>query len=163
MPTDLTVTEDFPAAAATVFALITDRDFLTERMVAGGGIEPKVLSVETVDGVTTVVTQQSIPASVLPAMVASMMGGDPVTERTEAWRADGDGYTADFALVVKGAPAGVKGTMRLAAAGSGSALTTAATANVPIPMFGAKLESVISEQIGTVLTTEAAYTRAHLA
>ncbi|MEO7125106.1 MAG: DUF2505 domain-containing protein [Nakamurella sp.] len=163
MPTDLTVTEEFTATSAAVYALITDASFLEARMVAGGGLEPKVISVETVDGVTTVVTQQSIPADALPSMVASMLGGDPVTERTEAWRADGDSYTADFSLTVKGAPASAKGTMRLAATGTGSALTVNATANVPIPMFGAKLESVISEQITTVLTTEGDYTRSRLA
>jgi hypothetical protein len=163
MPTDVTVTEEFPAAAATVYALITDADFLQARMVAGGGIDPKVISVDTADGVTTVVTRQSIPADALPSMVASMLGGDPVTERTEAWRANGDGYAADFSLTVKGAPATIKGTMTLSAAGAGSALAVNGTATVPIPMFGAKLEAVISEQIGTILSVEGDYTRSRLA
>lgn len=162
MPTELTVTEEFPAAADAVFALITDASFLQDRMVAAGGIDPTVLSVDTAAGVTTVVTQQSIPADALPSMVANMLGGDPVTERTETWRADG-GYTADFGLVVKGAPASVKGTMRLAAAGADSVLTVTATATVPIPMFGAKLESVIAEQIQTILHSEGDYTRGRLA
>jgi hypothetical protein len=166
MPTDVTVTEEFPAAAATVYALITDADFLQARMVAGGGIDPKVISVDTADGVTTVVTRQSIPADALPSMVASMLGGDPVTERTEAWRAvdsDGTAYAADFSLTVKGAPATIKGTMTLSAAGAGSALAVNGTATVPIPMFGAKLEAVISEQIGTILSVEGDYTRSRLA
>lgn len=163
MSTDVTVTEEFPATPAAVYALITDADFLQARMVAGGGIEPKVLSVETADGVTTVVTQQSIPADALPSMVSSMLGGDPVTERTEAWRVDGPGYTAEFSLTVKGAPASIKGTMALSEAAAGSALAVIGTATVPIPMFGAKLESVISEQIGAILAAEGDYTRSRLA
>lgn len=163
MSTDLTVTEEFAAAPSAVYALITDAAFLQDRMVAGGGLEAKVISVETADGVTTVVTQQSIPADALPSMVASMLGGDPVTERTEAWRTDGDGYAADFTLTVKGAPASVAGTMSLAPAGGGAAFAVHATATVPIPMFGAKLESVISEQISAVLASESTYTRQRLA
>lgn len=163
MPTELTVTEEFPAPAEAVFALLTDASFLQDRMVAGGGIDPAVLSVDTAGGATTVVTRQSIPADALPSMVANMLGGDPVTERTETWHADGDAFAADLALVVKGAPASVAGTQRLVTTGAGSVLTVTATASVPIPMFGAKLESVIAEQIQTILHSEGEYTRGRLA
>lgn len=163
MPTDLTVTEQFPAAPADVFALFTNVAFLESRMVAGGGIDPKVLSVETDGEVTTVVTQQAIPADALPSMVSSMLGGDPVTERTEKWTADGDGYRAEFSLVVKGAPASVKGSMTLTGDTSATALNVTGSANVPIPMFGAKLETTIVEQITSVLAAEGNYTREHLA
>lgn len=172
MSTAMSVTQEFPAAPAAVYALFTDADFLQARMVAGGGIDPKVVSIDGADGSensagdlsrgATVVTQQSIPASALPSMVATMMAGDPVTERTETWRPDGDGYAADFALVVKGAPASLKGTMRLAPSEGGSTFTVEGAANVPIPMFGPKLEGVIAEQITTVLGSEGEYTRARL-
>jgi hypothetical protein len=163
MSTDVTATEEFPAAPAAVFDLITDADFLQARMVAGGGIDPKVLSVDTADGVTTIVTQQSIPADALPSMVSSMMGGDPVTERTEVWRTNGGDYAADFSLVVKGAPATIKGTMTLSPAGTGSTLGVNVTATVPIPMFGPKRESGIAEQIGDIFAAEGQYTRSRLA
>lgn len=162
MATDLAATEEFPAAPARVFALFTDADFLTGRMNAGGGLNPTIVSLETADDATTIVTQQSIPADALPSMVSSMLGGDPVTERTENWRPDGDGYAADWTLTVKGAPASVKGTMTLKAAGDGSVLSVEGSANVPIPMFGAKLESTIVEQISAVLTAEGEFTRSRL-
>jgi len=176
--TAMSLTQEYPAAPAEVYALFTHSDFLQARMEAGGGIDPKVVSIAGTDGAAgaentadpagdlaagaTIVTQQAIPASVLPSMVASMMAGDPVTERTETWRADGEGYVADFSIVVKGAPASLKGTMRLAPSASGSTLTVEGTANVPIPMFGPKLENVIAEQITTVLGTEGEYTRSRL-
>ena len=97
----------------------------------------------TADGVK-IVTRQSIPASVLPSMVASMISGDPATERTEDWQADGDGYVAQFSVVVKGAPASIKGTMTLAPAGDGSTLAVKGEAAVPIPLFGSKIEAVIA-------------------
>jgi uncharacterized protein YndB with AHSA1/START domain len=162
----------FPAAPAEVFALFTDRDFLEQRMVDGGGIDPTVLSIDRGDGedggdTTTVVTQQAIPASALPSMVASMMPGDPVTERTERWKPDGDGFVAEFTVTVKGAPASLTGTMTLCRApdASDQAATTLKVegqATVPIPMFGPKIEGVIVEQIGGLLTAESHYTRRRL-
>lgn len=163
MATDLAATEEFPAVPAEVFALFTTEDFLTGRMTASGGIDPKVVQVEAEGDLTTIVTQQSIPADALPSVVSSMLGGDPVTERKELWRADGDGYAADWTLIVKGAPATVAGTMTLAPGGQGSVLSVTGSANVPIPLFGAKLESTIVEQITAVLAAEGDYTRERLA
>ncbi len=159
----MNVTQQYDAPAATVFALFSDPDFVAGRLADSGAPDATVVSVDpTADGVR-LVTRQSIPSSVLPSMVASMMQGDPVTERTEDWRADGDGYVADFSLVVKGAPASIKGTMTLAPAGTGSTLVVNGQATVPIPMFGSKIEGVIAEQIGTLLAHEENYTRAQLA
>lgn len=162
MATPLTVSYEFDAAPAAVYALFTDADFLQARMEAGGGINPTVVSATVEGDGATVVTQQAIPASVLPSMVASMIPGDPVTERTETWSADGDGYTASYSVVVKGAPASLKGAITLAPSGSGSTLAFDGAATVPIPMFGGKLESVIVEQITEALNKEAEYTRSRL-
>jgi hypothetical protein len=159
----MSVVQEFPAAPSEVYALITDRGFLEGRLADCGGEDPEIVSLEVGDGTATVTTRSAIPASVLPPMVASMMAGNPVTERTENWRADGDGYSADFSVTVKGAPASLKGTMTLAPAPDGSTLTVQGNAAVPIPMFGGKIEEVIASQIGELLQMEGDYTRAQLA
>ncbi len=158
----MNVTQQYDAPPATVFELFKDADFVAGRLADSGAPDATVVSLEPSPDGVRIVTRQSIPASVLPSMVASMMQGDPVTERTEDWRADGAGYLADFSLVVKGAPAAIKGTMTLSPAGSGSTLVINGQATVPIPMFGGKIESVIAEQIGTLLGHEEAYTRSQL-
>ncbi|WP_196073367.1 DUF2505 domain-containing protein [Nakamurella alba] len=162
MPSPLKVSHSLPGAPAAVYALLTDRDFQEGRLTETGGNDPQVVDLSTTDGKTTIVTRQSIPASVLPSMVASMIPGDPVTERTEVWAADGDGYTATFSVVVKGAPASLKGTMTLSADGEGSTLAVDGSAVVPIPLFGSKVEAIIVEQVGALLDSEAAYTAARL-
>lgn len=163
MPTPLTVTQEFPAAPAAVFALFANREFIEGRLAASGALTPEVVSLDAAEGTLQLVTRQSIPASALPSMVASMIGGDPATERTEAWSADGDGYRADFSVTVQGAPASMKGTMTLAAAAGGSTLSVDGAATVPIPMFGGKIEEVIVEQIAALLAAEGDYTRDKLA
>ncbi len=122
MPKPLNVSQQYDAPAAEVFALFNDPDFIAGRLEDSGAPDAQVMTVDsTADGVK-IVTRQSIPSSVLPSMVASMIPGDPATERTEDWKVDGDSYVADFSVIVKGAPATIKGTMTLSPAGDGSTL-----------------------------------------
>lgn len=163
MPTPLSITEEFPASPRAVYDLYTDADFLQSRLDDCGALDPQVRSVEPVGTGITTVTRQSIPASVLPAMVSSMMSGDPGTERTEAWRPDGDGYLADFTVTIKGAPASIKGTMALTPTESGCTLTVQGQASVPIPLFGGKIEQTVVEQVAELIRVESDYTRSRLA
>lgn len=162
MPTPLTVTQNYDAPAIEVFALFNDPDFIAGRLEDSGAPDAKVMTVDSTAEGVKIVTRQSIPASVLPSMVASMISGDPATERTEDWKVDGDGYVADFSVVVKGAPATIKGTMTLANAGAGSTLAVKGEAAVPIPLFGGKIEAVIAQQIGLLLASEETYTQSRL-
>lgn len=162
MATRLTVTQSFDAPPAAVFALYGDRSFIEGRLEQSGGIDPQVVSVDSTPDGLTIVTRQGIPASALPSMVSSMMKDDPVTERTEQWRADGDTYVADFSVSVKGAPASLTGTMTLRPAGAGCELAVVGEAAVPIPIFGGKIEQVIAEQVRGLLEEEQDYTRQRL-
>lgn len=162
MPTTLSVTHQFSAPPSTVYALLTDRAFLDRRLAETGGEDPSVVSLESTADGATVVTRQSIPASAMPSIVASLIPGDPVTERTETWRPNGAGYAADLAVVVKGAPASLKGTMALDPAGAGCSLTIDGQASVPIPLFGSKIEAVVIEQVTGLIAKENQYTAATL-
>ncbi|WP_420122037.1 DUF2505 domain-containing protein [Nakamurella sp.] len=163
MPTPLKVTQQYDAPAAEVFALFNDPAFIQGRLEDSGALDPEVVRVDSTDDGVTIVTRQAIPSSALPSMVASMIQGDPATERTENWKIDGEGYTADFTVTVQGAPASLKGTMSLVNAGSGSTLNVVGSAAVPIPIFGAKIEGVIASQIAELLASEEAYIKARLA
>jgi len=163
LATNLSAVQHFDAPPAQVYALFGRRDFQEGKLAATGGLDPELVTFESDADTLTVVTRQSIPADVLPSMVASMMQGNPSTERTENWHGDGDGFAADFTVVIKGAPASLKGTMTLAADGAGSVMTIAGQASVPIPLFGGKIESVIVEQVGALLDEEESYTRSALA
>jgi uncharacterized Zn-binding protein involved in type VI secretion len=162
VPTPLNVTQQYDAPATEVFALFNDPDFIAGRLEDSGAPDAQVMTVDsTADGVK-IVTRQSIPASVLPSMVASMLQGDPATERTEDWHFDGEAYVAQFSVIVKGAPATIKGTMTLAPNNAGSTLVVKGEAAVPIPLFGSKIEGVIAQQIGKLLASEEVYTQSRL-
>ena len=77
MPTPLNVTQQYDAPASEVFALFNDPDFIAGRLEDSGAPDAQVMTVDsTADGVK-IVTRQSIPSSVLPSMVASMIPGRP--------------------------------------------------------------------------------------
>lgn len=166
MSTDLHAVQSFAATPEVIFAKYSDRAFLEARLQSVGGLNPKVTRLESTgsgaDRVLTIVTQQAIPASVLPSMVSALMPGDPLIVRTENWRPSAGGYAADFDVVIKGAPASLKGTMMLMTDGAAAAHSTVAIAgqaSVPIPLFGGKIESVIVEQVDKLLKSEEAYTQ----
>jgi hypothetical protein len=162
VPTPLNVTQHYDGPPEEIFALFNDPDFIAGRLEDSGAADAKVMTVDsTADGVT-IVTRQSIPASALPSMVASMIQGDPATERIEEWHAKDGNYEAEFSVIVKGAPASIKGTMTLSADGDGSILVVKGQAAVPIPLFGSKIEGVIVEQIGLLLASEEVYTQSRI-
>jgi len=168
--TALHAVQTYAAAPEVVFAKYSDRAFLDGRLRAAGGIDPQITELlvagEGSGQTVKIVSRQAIPASVLPSMVSAMMPGDPVIVRTENWRRADGGYLADFDVVIKNAPASLKGTMTLTAAtdpgSAGSAVTIVGRASVPIPLFGGKIEGVIVEQVDQLLRAEERYTQQQL-
>ena len=163
MPTKLSVTQKFDAAPDRVFQLFGDPEFLASRLVANQGLDPEIVTQESSETSATLVTRQGIPADALPSVVSNFIQGDPSTQRTENWTADSEGgYRADWSVTVKGAPANLKGTMLLTPDGEGSQIAITGTANVPIPLFGGKIEKVIVEQVSELLQREEKFTQQHL-
>jgi hypothetical protein len=157
VPVPLSVVQHFDAPADQLYAKFSDRDFVTGRVAASGADDAELVTFETGDGAVTIVVRQSIPASVLPPVVSSLLPGDPVTERTERWRAEGDGAAAEFSVVVKGAPATLNGTMSIRPDGAGSVLAVEGTAKVAIPLLGGRIEPMVVEQVEGLLRREERY------
>ncbi len=170
MATALHAVQTYAAAPEVVFAKYSDRAFLDGRLRAAGGIDPQITELQVAgegSGRTVkIVSRQAIPASVLPSVVSAIMPGDPVILRTENWRPTDGGFLADFDVVIKNAPASLKGTMTLTAApdagSAGSVVTIVGRATVPIPLFGGKIEGVIIEHVDKLLRAEEKYTQQRL-
>src|SRR4051794_41927149 len=120
VPTPLNVTQHYHASPVEVFALFNDPDFISGRLDDTGAPDSEVVTVDSTEHGVKIVTRQSIPSSVLPSMVASMIPGDPATERTEDWRGGGDGHPPDFSFGGEGGPGPLQGALKLAPGGGGS-------------------------------------------
>jgi hypothetical protein len=159
MPSRFEHRASFSAPAATVRATLTDRAFLEERLRELGGTGA-ALTEHRRDGDEVLLRlRQGVPAERLPAMAKAILKGDLVVEREERWGPDGGSGRA----TIVGVPGEIASRSRLTDSADGSELVITAEVRVAIPLVGGKLEGVIAEQVGRLLTAESEFTGKWLA
>jgi hypothetical protein len=163
MATSLEHRSAFPTSADAVYPTLVDEAFLTERLRAIGGKGAALLAHSRVGEATEFTLRQGVDASRLPGAVRSLVGGDLVVEREERWRPAGARYAAVTRVSISGVPGEINGEARLGDHGDGSLLVVRAQVRVGIPLVGGKLEKVIVEQVGKLLSAEAEFAETWLA
>jgi hypothetical protein len=154
----------YAAPADTVYQTLVDRAFLDERLRAVGGKAAAVVDYSGSGDAVAFTLRQGVDAEKLPGAVRTILKGDLVVEREERWQLDGGTHTATSRVSVSGVPGEITSKIRIDGRGDGgSEVVTAAEARVGIPLIGGKLESVIAEQVGRLLSTEADFTGKWLA
>ena len=153
----------FPVPAKAVHAAFVDREFLAERLRVLGGKDARLIDYTQRGAEVVFRLRQGVDAARLPSVARTVIKGDLVVERTEAWRPDGTGFAGDTTAAVSGVPGDIKGRFALVDSGSGSVWTTSGEVKVRIPFVGGKVESVIAEQVGRLLAAEAEFTATWLA
>lgn len=148
-----------PATADKVHAALTSEQYWRDRIAQIGGPGASLKSVTVGDGTIDVVMTQSVPEAELPSAVTAFKKGDLIIERTESW-GPFDGAHADgtFGATVEGAPARITGVTTLDAQGDATTIALTGTTEVKVPIFGGKIESMISEQVLTLIDNEQDYT-----
>jgi uncharacterized protein YndB with AHSA1/START domain len=141
MSTRFTLTHHYDQDVETVFALITDPDFIERKYAALGGRSISAERTETSSGGCEVVTKRTMTID-LPGFAARVMSPNNTAVQTETWEpADADGtrrcnYSVDF----QGVPSKVGGTLTLSSDGGGTKQVVEADVKVSIPLIGGKLE-----------------------
>ncbi len=136
--------------------VLTDPEYLRAKLREVGGPGAELVSREQDEaGAITVVQRQTVPSDWVPDFARSLISGDVVIERTEDWNGD---FGATVRAVVVGTPAKITGAMALAPHGDGAVLTMRIEAKVPVPLFGAAVESMITEKISQLMETEHRFT-----
>jgi hypothetical protein len=137
-----------PASADKVHAALTSEQYWKDRIEQIGGPGASLKSVTVGDGTIDVVMTQSVPEEELPSAVTAFKKGDLIIERTESWgQFDGTHAAGTFGATVEGAPARITGTTALAG-----------TTEVKVPIFGGKIEAMISEQVLALIDNEQDFT-----
>ncbi|HET9140602.1 DUF2505 domain-containing protein [Actinophytocola sp.] len=153
MPTRFEHRATFSAPAATVYATLTDRAFLEERLRELGGKGAELVE-HTRDGdEVRLRLRQGVDAERLPGVVRSFLKGDLVVERVESWRPEGGTGRA----TISGVPGEIDSRARLTDRADGSELVITAEVRVGIPLVGGKFEGVIAEQVGRLLAAESEF------
>ena len=159
MPRPIEHRGTFRYPAEQVYAALTDEEYLRERLAEIGGKDAELLSHDADADTVRAVMRQGIGAEDLPGLVQRFVPQGVVIERTETWTSATDGgYQGTVEASVRGMPASVAGTMTLTNAADGSEMVTTGEVKVEMRLVGGKIESVIAEQIGQLLSEEAEFT-----
>ncbi len=154
---------EFSADIATAYAAVAGEDALQARLEELGGHGAAVVSyAENADGLEYEL-RQGISADQLPSAVRTLHKGDLIVHRTQIWRPEGAGYVGASTVEVGGVPGQIVARTTLTGSGDRSVLAIVGEVTVRIPLFGAKLESVIAEQVSKLLEREAEFTAKWLA
>ena len=154
MASRLELRHRYPEPPARMREVLTDRDYLRDKLRAVGGPRAEVVSWERTERGVTVVLHQAVPEDAMPSFLRAALPGGLTIRRTESWTSSGGSVHA----VVDGAPGTITGTMRLKPDPAGCVLTAQLTADVGLPLFGAKVEKMITDNIASLMESEYRFT-----
>lgn len=163
---DFSVTHTYPRSAARVFAALTDFDCVRDKYEALGHDDVELVSCdEDDDGGVTLVTRRVVPLE-LPGFAKRVLSPRQSVTQTDTWFApDGDGVrTGTFAVVAKGTPIQVRGTMRLSPDGARRCTNvTGVTVECKIPLLGGKIAAFVAGDTRRAVDHEHTWMSEHLA
>ena len=158
MASRLTLRYPYPAAPERVREVLTDRRYVQAKLQAVGGPRAEVVSWEQDARGVTFVLRQAVPENTIPSFLRSMLPEGLTIRRTETWSSAGGSVHA----VVDGAPGTIIGVMRFAPDPAGCVLNAELTAEVPLPLIGAKVEEIITSNVAAMMEMEHQFTLAWL-
>jgi len=156
------VTHHFDADVDTVFALMSDPDFISRKYADQGATEIQVDSDQRESG-PTVVSRRKVTVD-LPGFAKKVMSPANTVVQTDEWaRAAGDGSrVCRYSVEVQGVPSRIDGTVTLSADDGGTRQDVEAEVKVSIPLLGGKMEKFAVDSGRKSLEAEAAFTAAEL-
>ncbi|KZF00224.1 MAG: DUF2505 domain-containing protein [Rhodococcus sp. (in: high G+C Gram-positive bacteria)] len=159
MPRPIAHSASVPAPVDKVHAALVSEQYWKDRIQEIGGPSAHLVSVTAINGTISVVMTQSIPEEELPAAVTAFKKGALVIERTESWGPLGGGRAeGKFGATVEGAPATISGTTLLEGNDTSSTMSLSGNTEVKVPIFGGKIEAMISEQVLSLIDNEHDFT-----
>jgi hypothetical protein len=154
---------DFSADVAAAYAAVAGEEALRARLEELGGHSAALLSYEVSEKGLRYQLRQGISADKLPQAVRTLHKGDLMVTRTQIWQPSGTEYQGKASVEVGGVPGEITARTALLTDGDRTVLRTSGEVVVRIPLFGAKLESVIAEQVTKLLDREAEFSAKWLA
>lgn len=155
----------YDADVETVFALISDPDFIVRKLIAIGGRDVSADKSDRGDGGCEVVTKRTVDVD-LPGFAKKFVQPSQSAVQTEVWSAaNADGSrSVTFSVEAHGAPGKISGTHTLTpSSGGGSDHHLDIDIKVNIPLVGGKIEGLAANTARGDLAEQFAYTDKELA
>lgn len=154
----ITETVNHAADPQRTYEMLTDHGYQVTRCERTGATDQTVTIDREPDGTTTVTTQRHIPSDGVPDMAKVFVGPTLLLVETVRWGApDADGEReAAMSLELPGIPVSFTGGVHLRR-GEGPGRTEHTVdgdLEARIPLLGRRIESMVSEQIATMVQVE---------
>lgn len=149
----------------TVFALISDPDFIVRKLTAIGGRDVSADKADNGEGGLEVVTRRTVDVD-LPGFAKKVVQPIQSAVQTETWSAPGAGgaRSCSFSVEAQGAPGRIWGTHTLSpASDGGSDHHIDIEIKVSIPLVGGKIEGLAADTARADLAEQFDYTDKELA
>ncbi len=162
---EFSVTHTYRRPAAAVFAVLTDFDQVRDKYEGLGNGDVELISrEEDDDGGVTLVTRRVVPLE-LPGFAKKVLAPRQSVTQTDAWSApDSEGVRrGTFAVVAKGTPVQVHGTMHLAPSSARRCTNiTDVTVECKIPLLGGKIAGFVAGDTRRAVDHEQTWIRDHM-
>jgi hypothetical protein len=137
---------------ASAFKLCTEQKSQEAIYAKLGGSDIKVKRGGRAPGVTLAISRKE-PARP-PAAISRFVPSVNSVSHTEDWAADGEGYSADIVVEIKGVPVKIRGTKALAPEKGGCTIEWNFDVTCGIPLLGGLIASFAGGEIEAKLESE---------
>ncbi len=133
----------YDADPVTVFAMLTDEEFIARKTLAANALRHEVTVVR--DGDTVTIDLLRVMPPDVPDFVRRFVGETIDISQTDVWApAAVDGSrTGRITLGVAGAPVSASGVLSLAPVSTGTVVVIDGAIKASVPLFGGKIEQAV--------------------
>lgn len=156
----MTVKFDYEQDLQTVLDALTDPEFLVDRCLALGELSAECEAEEDEQGITLNLVREI--QRDMPRALAKVFGSTQVTDMTEQWWPDGDGWSGHWTMNVRGQPVTIKADFALQPQGNGCRYSVSHSAKAMIPLLGRQVEKFILSQTAGGARDELTYLQDYL-
>jgi hypothetical protein len=147
---------NYPADAATVFAMLTDVGFQERKLEATGALSYEVEVETDEDGGAVITSTRQMPTDQVPDVVRGLVGQTLTIAQVEEWTApDGSGDRSGTVRVeVSGAPVKLTATLALRGGAGGSQEIIEGDLKARVPLIGGRIEKAAEPAIMGAIRVE---------
>ena len=154
MPAHIDETQHYDADPQTVFAMLSDQDFIVYKCEQSASLE--ATAEVTDEGDTLQIHNRRVLPAKVPGFLKRFLGDTIPLDETQHWGPANDegARSAEFSVDFDGQPLAFSGTIDLTPHGEGTAVRTKGALKCSVPLVGGKVENFAAEWIGKYLNKE---------
>lgn len=152
MASKLSHSVSYPFPVERLWEVLTSEQYWRDLLEATNSSHGRLDSFDHDGDTVEIEMQQGVPEDQLPSMITAVRPGDLEIPRRITFTRDGNRISGKMSATVKGAPAKVKGKLKVS--GDPAEIDYTGTVEVAIPFLGAKIERGILDQLEALLDNE---------